>query len=284
MKIIDGHSHMINLNIIKSRYDEIDENMKKRLNHEFTENGAEEHKKAWLKAMDRLNIDKTIFMATTHMHPDFLNFINSSNRFFAMAAVNPNEEGAVEKLDREIKAGMSGVKLYASSGGFDVGDAKCYPVYEYCEKHKLPIVIHFGVSIGRMSDLRYGNPVLLSRVVRDFPKINFVIAHFGAGYFREVLMLRYKQENVHVDSSGTNNWMVNQSYPITLKDVFKKSIEVFGSKGIIFGSDTRIFPNGYRDHILKEQTDVLDSLCLKEEEKEDVMCNNARRVLLGEKV
>ena len=124
---------------------------------------------------------------------------------------------------------------------------------------------------------------MLSRVIRDFPNINFIIAHFGAGYFREVLMLKYKQDNLFVDSSGTNNWMIHQDLPLTLKYIFKKSLEVFGSKGIIYGSDTRIFPNGYREHILNEQMKVLNELNLKKEEKEDIMYNNAKRILLREK-
>lgn len=283
-KIIDGHSHMINVNIIKNMLSNISENEKQRLSHEFTEKNVEEHKKAWLDAMDKLNIEKTIFMGTTHMSQDFIDFINSSDRFYGMAPINPSEEDALAKLEKEIKAGMSGVKMYPSQLGFDVGDSRCYPIYEFCEKHKLPIVIHFGVSIGRAADLRYGNPVMLSRVLRDFPNISFVIAHFGAGYFREVLMLKYKQENLFVDSSGTNNWMIYQDNPITLRSIFKKTIEVFGSQGIIFGSDTRIFPNGYRESTLKDQLKVLDELNLKEEEKENIMYNNAKRILLREKV
>ena len=280
-KIIDGHAHMINLNIIKGMMN-ISESEIKRLSNEFTEKNAKEHKKAWLEAMDKLNIKKTIFMGTTHMCQDFIDFINSSERFYGFAATNPTEEDALEKLEKEIKSGMSGVKLYPSQLGFDVGDAKCYSLYEFCEKNKLPIVIHFGVSIGNAADLRYGNPVMLSRVLRDFPKINFVIAHFGAGYFREVLMLKYKQDNLFIDSSGTNNWMIYQDSPLTLKDIFKKSIEVFGSKGIIFGSDTRIFPNGYREHILNEQIKVLNELKLTQKEKEDILYNNAKRILLKE--
>jgi len=261
-KIIDGHSHMINLSIAKHWFDDMSVTERKRLSHEFTE--------------------KTVFMATNHMHPDFIDFINSSNRFFGLASINPEEPDALEKLQKEIKAGMTGVKMYPSETGFDVGSSKCYPIYEFCDKNNLPIVIHFGVSIGRGADLRYGNPVMLSRVIRDFPKVNFTIAHFGAGYFREVLMLKYKQENLFVDTSGTNNWMINQAYPLTLKDVFKKAIEVFTTKGIIYGSDTRIFPDGYREHILNEQLKVLDELNLKEEEKEDIMYNNANRILLNQ--
>jgi len=66
-KIIDGHSHMINLNIIRSRGKEIPESVKKRLGHEFTEKNVQEHKEEWLNAMDKLNIEKTVFMATAHM-------------------------------------------------------------------------------------------------------------------------------------------------------------------------------------------------------------------------
>jgi len=269
---------MFNLNIIKEWSKNIPESVRKRLKHEFSEKTVEEHKQTWLEAMDKFNIEKTVFMATSHMSQDFVDFINSSDRFHGFASINPEEPDSIDKLKNEIKAGMSGVKLYPSGAGFDVGDAKCYPLYEFCEKNKLPIVIHFGVSIGRAADLRYGNPVMLSRVIRDFPNVNFTIAHFGAGFFREVLMLKYKQDNLFVDTSGTNNWMVNQDLELTLKYIFKKTIEVFTSKGIIFGTDTRIFPDGYREHILNAQLKVLDELNLKQEEKEDIMHNNAKKI------
>lgn len=281
MKIIDGHSHMINTNILEKMLDKIGGDEKERLMHEFTDKTPEEHKTEWIQTIDKLGIEKTIFMAINSLNPDFLEFINSSDRFFAMAQVNLLEENALDKLKKEIEAGMSGVKLYASGSGFDVGDKKYYPIYEYCDKNNLPIVIHFGVSIGQAADLRYGNPVLLSRVLRDFPKVKFIIAHFGAGFFREVLMLKYKQKNLFVDTSGTNNWMVNQDTELTLKYVFKKAIEVFTPQGIIFGTDTRIFPDGYREHILKEQMQVLDELNVSEKDKEDIMYNNANRILLN---
>ena len=173
---------------------------------------------------------------------------------------------------------MKGAKLYPTSDSFDIGSKEAYEFYSFCERNNLPIVIHFGVTIGRKSDLIKGNPLMLSRVLSDFPKINFIISHFGAGFFREVLMLKYKHENLFVDSSGTNNWIPYQDNFYILKDVFKKAIQVFTPQGIIFGTDTRIFPEGYRENILNQQRGILDELNLTNSDKEDIMFNNAKRI------
>ncbi|MDD5193213.1 MAG: amidohydrolase family protein [Candidatus Nanoarchaeia archaeon] len=273
--IIDGHAHMITESIAKSM--KISPHILKYTNQEWTKHSVKEHVESWLYAMNKNEIEKTIFMATAHLNEEFTQFINSSSRFVGFARINPLLPDALNILKTEYSNGMRGVKLYATNDGFDVS-CDCNPIYEYCEKMRLPIVIHFGMTIGGKSDLFHGNPVMLSRVLRDFPDINFTIAHFGAGFFRELLMLKYKQDNLFVDTSGTNNWIDYQDNVFSLKEVFKKTIKVFGPKNIIFGSDTRIFPDGYREHILKEQKGILDELMLSENDKEDIMYNNAKRV------
>ena len=97
-------------------------------------------------------------------------FINSSNRFIGFARINPLLPDALDILKTEYNNGMRGVKLYATNDGFDVS-CDCNTIYEYCEKMKLPIVIHFGMTIGGKSDLFHGNPVMLSRVLREYPNI-----------------------------------------------------------------------------------------------------------------
>lgn len=273
--IIDGHSHMITENIAKSM--KISPHILKYLNQEWTKHSVKEHVEAWLEAMDKNQVEKTVFMATAHLNKDFTDFINSSKRFIGFARVNPILKDSLKNLKKEYENGMRGVKLYATNDGFDVS-CDCNPIYEYCEKMRLPIVIHFGMTIGGKSDLFHGNPIMLSRVLREFPKINFTIAHFGAGYFRELLMLKYKQDNLFVDTSGTNNWIDFQDNPFTLKDVFKKTIKVFSPQNIIFGTDTRIFPDGYRENILTQQKTILRELNVKREDAEDIMYNNAKRV------
>ncbi len=273
--IIDGHSHMFT----KSMFNGV--KIPGKIPERFLkmqEHGADDNVKAWISAMDRLGIEKTVFMATSRLNEDFIDFIGSSDRFVGFAKMNPTKGDAIPVLKKEIESGMKGVKLYASEGEFDVGSKEAYPFYKYCEENQIPITIHFGVTIGISSDLRTGNPLLISMALKDFPELRFTIAHFGAGFFREVLMLRYKQPNLAVDTSGTNNWLVHQDSNMTLKDVFRKAIEVFTPEGLIYGSDTTIFPDGYRDHILKEQTDILKELGLQKADIDKIMYGNAKRI------
>jgi predicted TIM-barrel fold metal-dependent hydrolase len=65
---------------------------------------------------------------------------------------------------------------------------------------------------------------------------------------------------------------------MTLRDVFRKAIEVFTPEGLIYGSDTAIFPDGYREHILKGQTGILEELNLPKADIDRIMYGNAKRI------
>ncbi len=269
--IIDGHAHFINKEIAKDITEDA-----KRLDM-FKEISVTEGKKEWLEVMDKYEIEKTVFMGLSPGNKDFTEFINSSDRFIGMSNVDPTKEDAVELLDKDIKDGYKGLKLYPTARAFDVADEKAKKVYDYCEKKKLPIVIHFGVSIGPSTDLRFGNPISLAPILRDYPGINFVIAHFGAGYFKEALMLMYKKDNLLFDTSGTNNWLCFSPYDWDLRYVFKKALQIVGSEKIIFGTDTLKIWEGYREEILKQQVMLVEELSGKNG-KDNIFYNNAKRI------
>ncbi|GAF90203.1 unnamed protein product, partial [marine sediment metagenome] len=91
-------------------------------------------------------------------------------------------------------------------------------------------------------DLRNMNPLTLWKVCSDFPTLNFVIPHFGACYWRELLQLCWQCPSVHVDTSGSNQWMRWMPYELTLKDLFRKSMETIGAERLIFATDSSWFP------------------------------------------
>ena len=269
--IIDAHAHFINQAIIKDRVS--DEEFLKN----FQNPSIEEGKEMWLEAMDKNGLEKTVFLSLKSGNEEFLKFIDSSDRFVGIANVDPTKENAIELMKKDLDKGFVGVKLYATSGGFDVGDEKAFEFYECCEKNDIPIIVHFGVTIGRNSDLVLGNPLRLSKVISRFPKLRFIIAHFGAGFFKEALLLMYKNENVYFDTSGTNNWLEYSPFGWTLKDLFRISLNAIGSKRILFGTDSHRMSEGYRENILKEQMEIVKELA-GEEGVEDIFYNNAKRV------
>ena len=270
-KIIDAHSHFINRAVMRDKVS--DENFLKNFQNPSIGDG----KKLWIEAMDKNNVEKAVFIALGNGNEEFLKFVESSDRFVPTTSVNPIADDAVEQLDRDVKRGCKVLKLYATSEGVDISDERAHKVYEYCEKNKIPILIHFGVTIGRSANLEYGNPLKLSSIVSKFPDLKCVIAHFGAGFFQEALLVMYKHDNVYFDTSGTNNWLDYNAFGWTLKDIFRIALKAIGSKRILFGTDSHRIAEGYRDHILEDQIKILEEL-LPEEEVQNVLYNNAKEV------
>ena len=85
--------------------------------------------------------------------------------------------------------------------------------------------------------------------------------------------------NVHVDTSSTNSWMKTQPGRITLAEVFDRALGVFGAERILFGTDSTVFPAGWRHERRAEQAEALDSLGVSPEDRAAIFAGNAARLL-----
>jgi len=218
--------------------------------------------KRWADELDRYGVSSIGFMIGPETYDEFKEARRRfPGRFFSYLNVSPADPDAVKRIDRAASDGFYGIKLYPSNWrGIHVYDQQLYPIYEEARKHHLLVICHFGVSIGGDADLRSGNPMDIQIPARDFPDVNFMIAHFGAGWFREVLLLQYQADNVHMDSSGSNVWMRYLPQDLTIKDVFRHALRAGGPDKILFGTDSTFFPRGFRINILEEQYTALESL------------------------
>jgi predicted TIM-barrel fold metal-dependent hydrolase len=109
-------------------------------------------------------------------------------------------------------------------------------------------------------------------------------AHFGAGFFREVLMLQCQTENVYIDTSGSNSWMRFQPLDLDIMRLFEKAVKAAGTDRIVFGSDSSFFPRGFRFNVQEEQFHVVKalcsrtSLCLTNEQANQIFSRNILRL------
>jgi hypothetical protein len=140
-------------------------------------------------------------------------------------------------------------------------DEIMYTIYDAALENKLLVVCHFGITIGTSANLVNGNPLDIQVPAQKYPDLNFMIAHFGAGFFREVLMLQYQTENVYIDTSGSNSWINYQPFDLNISKLFEKTVKAAGTDKIIFGTDSSFFPRGYRINILQEQYYAVKALC-----------------------
>jgi uncharacterized protein len=190
--------------------------------------------------------------------------------------------GAGTELRRAVdELGLKGYKLLAPTTPLPFEHPEVRDVWEFCAERRLPVLVHFGF-LGRgggvVSHPRI-SPLSLFDVARDFPEVPFIVPHFGAGYWQELLALCWSLPNVYVDSSGSNQWTRWMPYPLTLEDLFRKAFETIGPERVLFGSDSNAFPRGFAQRYLEEQLRVCYTLNRSQAEIASVFGGNAADLL-----
>ncbi|MBI4550768.1 MAG: amidohydrolase [Candidatus Latescibacteria bacterium] len=245
----------------------------------------------WVREMDARGIARMVLItswlgdeeATTTAVRAF------PDRLSGYVMINPTQPDAAERARRAIgELGLRGVTLFPAMHGFRASDQHVYSVYEAASAAGVPVFVHFGIlkvgirdKLGLVSkfDLRLSNPLDLLLVAKDFPATTFIIPHFGCGYFQEMLMVAAQCPNVCVDTSSSNSWVRLMPCPLTLKDVFAKTLDVLGPERVLFGSDSTAFPKGWRQEVFEAQVEALQALGRTEEDLTRIFGGNAARVL-----
>ena len=243
----------------------------------------EEQAARWVADLDKKGVERVNFVMgggndnlarVVDTYPD---------RFTGFAHHDVFSDGAAEELERAVvKLGLRGYKLIASSQTRPIDDRSLYPIWEVAERLGIPVLIHFGVlggGGGPARNLRNMNPFTLWEVASSFPTLNFVIPHFGACYFRELLQLCWSCPNVLIDTSGSNQWMRWMPYDLTLNEVFRKAIATVGPERIIFGTDSSYFPRGFSEDYLREQLKACYEIGLEQSSIDKIFYENAARLL-----
>lgn len=150
------------------------------------------------------------------------------------------------------------------------------------------VYVHCGVlSVGfrkklglpSLFDMRYSNPIDLHAIALENPDVRFVIPHFGAGYWREALMVADLCPNVCLDTSSSNSWLRYQPGKVTLADVFRRTLDVIGPGRLLFGSDSSWFPRGWVAQVLETQLQALAEAGADAEMVRGILGGNLRALI-----
>ena len=126
-------------------------------------------------------------------HPD---------KVIGFAAVDPTCDNVRDTLEEGVKLGLRGVKLGPIYQNIHPTDSRMMPVYEFCEAHSLPIMIHQGTTFPTKAPLKYSLPILLEDVALAFPDLKLVIAHLSHPWMDDTIVLIRKQPNFYSDISA----------------------------------------------------------------------------------
>ncbi len=249
------------------------------------------HLEQWLGELDRHNVARAIIFASV---PEEVAAVGEAlrlaqGRLAGFFLVNPKSAGSsvnVQSISNMF--GYRGVMLFPALHHYHVNEEELLPFFEAVAANKLNVLVHFGIlqvklrdalGLPRVYDSRFANPLDLQAVANRFPRVRFIIPHFGCGFWRETLMLGMQCENVFVDTSSSNSWMEAQAFPVTLAEVFHRTKAVFGPERILFGTDSGVFPRGWRKDIFETQLAAMQAAEFSEKEIALVLGGNAERLL-----
>ena len=246
----------------------------------------------WVAELDKHQVSRSMLIASI---PNDTSSIGAAiathpDRFSGVYMTNPTLPAADIKLEAAFREdGVRGIFLFPSMHRYSLHDSHVRSLVQVVAGHPGAFVyVHCGaLTIGFRKklalpcrfDTRCSNPIDLQLLATDFPRVNFVIPHFGSGYFREALMLAHLCPNVYLDTSSSNSWMAWQPGNLTLPDIFRQALRVVGPQRLLFGSDSSFFPRGWVGKIFDDQLRALAEIGADAETARAVFGGNLMRLL-----
>jgi predicted TIM-barrel fold metal-dependent hydrolase len=190
----------------------------------------------------------------------------TSQRVRFAANVNPHVHHPVaEEAQRQLGLGAVALKVHPVHGGFAVNDRALYPAYTICEAAGVPVVVHCGTSTFPGALNQFGDPVLLDDVLRDFPRLDFVLAHGGRGWWYDAAaFLALTNEHVWIELSGLP--------PSRLQTYYARHSWNRLTRRMIFGTDWPGIPG------IAANARAVAALCPDDETADLVLWRNASLV------
>lgn len=299
MELIDSHTYFLSHNYfhlltqLRDSYGDVDEYIAAQARKRgFSTPPRDPVRLAdqWVIEMDRHGVsrmvaftaipgDESSLKEALRIYPD---------RFIPVMMVNPYLAVAEELIEHAVREwGFRGIALYPQLHRFAADSARVTPIYRLARRFRLAVFVNFGRlrlatrrwwGFKELHGSHFSNPADLHGPATEFPTVNFIVPRFGSGGLSQLLRLGLQCPNVHVDTSSSNVWIDDQSEFTDLKQVFKRTLEVFGPGRLLFGTASDLFPRGWRSTIHVSQREALRTLGVSDRALEAIMGQNARQI------
>jgi len=255
-----------------------------------TPGSAETLADRWVAELDRAGVSRAVLIASV---PGDAASVAAAvkrhrDRFVGFFMADPTRpDAAATAADAIDHGGLGAICLFPAMHRFHVQDERVRQLFDVAAARPgTAMFVHCGVlSVGVRKklglpspfDIRFGNPVDLHAVALAYPDVPVIIPHFGAGFFREALMVADLCPNVRFDTSSSNGWIKYQP-GLTLGGVFKQALAVAGPDRLLFGTDSSCFPRGWVKDVYDQQSAALDELGVAGDVKARIFGGNFDRL------
>jgi uncharacterized protein len=255
-----------------------------------TPDGAEQLADRWVRELDAKRVSRAALIASVSRDEDAIGaaVARHPSRLVGFFMVDPSAGDATERARRAFEEfGLRGACLFPAMHHVALDDVRTDRILDIAAAHPgAAVFVHCGVlslgvrkKLGLPSpfDLRLGNPLDLQPLATAYPQVPFIVPHFGAGLFREALMLADMCPNVYLDTSSSNSW-IRYVAGLTLDEVFRTTLSVVGPSRLLFGTDSSYFPRGWQQGIYEVQRRVLEGLKVSADDQALIFGGNFDRL------
>ena len=273
IEVADAHVHFFSHRFFQTLADQKKatlDSIRTTLGFELPAEDSDQLATAWIAELDRHGVRKAVLIASV---PGDHNSVIAAarsfpQRFYGYAMVNPTAPDAITDAKSALSSGfIRGLCFFPAMHRYSIQDERVSALLDLVTAHPGTIAfVHCGVlSVGirkklglpSLFDMRFSNPIDLHAVALRYPQIRFVVPHFGAGYFREALMLCDLCPNIYLDTSSSNSWMRYEESHLDLRQVYRRALDVAGPRRLLFGTDSSFFPRGWNAPIFEAQARAL---------------------------
>jgi hypothetical protein len=243
----------------------------------------------WIAELNRHQVSRAALIASV---PDDAASVAAAvnrhrRRFVGFFMLDPTRPDAAGSAREAIARGRPGaICLFPAMHRYSIHDDRVRGIFEVAaETPGTAVFVHCGVlSVGvrkRLGlpspfDIRFGNPLDLHSIALGYPQVPIIIPHFGAGLFREALMVADLCPNVVLDTSSSNGWI--KYVGLSLATVFRQALSVVGPDRLLFGSDSSFFPRGWVRDVHEQQSAALDEIGASAEARQKIFGANFDRI------
>jgi uncharacterized protein len=275
--VIDFHTHIFDSNVIENKTNFLDDQT-------FSILYSSEKAKlidynTLIKSMDESNIDYAVAMGFPWEKEKYCEKQNkylskaketSKGRIIPFGSLPLNDKHQIDDWANHIKelgmAGIGEIAFYSEGLTFRNADI-LEEVFAAAAKHSLPVCVHVSEPVGKDYIGKHNTDLsVLYSIVKNFPNIIIILAHWGGGLFFYELMEEPQAslKNVYYDTAAS---------PYLYKDdIFEIAIKIISSKKILFGSDFPLIN-------FKRYIDSIEKILNNKEDKKNILGENAAGIL-----
>lgn len=217
------------------------------------------------------NKENDDMIASVQKYPD---------KLFGIGYVNVHDmDNSLKYLRKKAEAGFfRGIKMHPYVMDYVIDDPMLNPLYETCLDLDIPLLFHTGIVTfsswpsdepgKKTTPTKYnciGFPNQFATVLERYPNLKIIFAHCGGNFYRELLCLTERFENVYLDIAWLRHYAERAFPSVDIHDWIKHAVKIAGSRKVLFAGEGTLPSDVLQCGFTQEQTD-------------DILFRNAQRI------